>query len=180
MGKVRHAVRPKSVRIEPWEIGVARSVASAFKTFPEHEDLEAELLKRMLELKERKRPSILDWRGFLAKSLYNAATDYIRRWSFRHRGNISLAAPLSNEDEAASLEDLLAAPEESLDLRIDLSSVMEELPAEFRELWHLLVEERGNMSSAARRIGRPKRTVNFWVGKIKSALKKRGFGEPEK
>lgn len=180
MGQLRHAAQPQSVRIESWEIEVAKSVARSFRTFTEIEDLEAELFKRLLELKARKRSGVRDWRSFLARSLYNAATDLIRRWNYRHRGMRSLTAPLGDEDDDAVLEDVLAAPAETVDLRIELSCVMRELAPELQELWHLLVEVRGNKTALARRLGRPRKTVDHWIGKIRTALGKRGFARPKK
>lgn len=179
MGQLRHAAQPQSVRIQSWEIEVARSVARSFKTFTEHEDLEAELFKRLLELKAGKSLGIRDWRGFLARSLYNAATDLIRRWNYRHRGVVSLATSVGDEDGDAVLEDLLAAPAEPVDLGIELSGVLRELAPELQELWHLLVEERGNKASLARRLGRPRKTVEHWIGKIRAELERRGLGRPK-
>lgn len=180
MGQTRHGVRRKFVRIEQWEIEMAAGIARSLKTSLEPDDLEAELLGRLLELKQAKPAAVRDWRGFLARSLYNAATDLQRRWNVRHKGTVSLDEPLSGEEQADVLADTLAAPEESIGLGIDLAEAMKELPPELRELWFLLVEEDGNGSSLARRIGRPIRTVAFQIGKIRAHLEKRGLDEAKK
>ncbi|MHB2025153.1 MAG: RNA polymerase sigma factor [Elusimicrobiota bacterium] len=178
MAKKRRCARPHSVQVEPWEIEVAKSVARSFKTFPEYEDLEAELLKRLLELKGRKRSGVLNWRGFLARSLYNAATDLVRRRDWWRRRAVSLETPVGEGDEGTlSLEGLLAAPDEKADLAIGFAAAWEKLSPDLQRLWHLLAEEGGNVVSASARLGRPRGTVRRWLDKIREVLAESGIDE---
>lgn len=177
MGGSHNDARPHSVRIEPWEIEVARSVARSFKTFPEHEDLEAELLKRLLELKSTRRHGVRDWRGFLAKSLYNAANNVVARWKWRDRRMLSLELRVAGEDEDATLESVLAEPDERPDLEISFAEVWQDLSPDLRDLWHLLVEEEGNVLSVARRLGQSRGTVRGNIRRIKALLGRFGLDE---
>ncbi|MBI5244515.1 MAG: hypothetical protein HY922_12685 [Elusimicrobia bacterium] len=177
MAGSRREAHPQSVRIEPWEIEVARSVARSFRGFSEHEDLEADLFRRLVEFKSRGRPpAAASWRDFLARSLYNAGIDHIRRWESRHRGLVAFDAPAGGGEDAPTLEDILAAPEEPGDTGLEIEAVLKDLSPELRRLWHLLVEEEGNKASVARRLGRPRKTVDYWISKVLAALKRRGLG----
>ncbi|MBI4676121.1 MAG: hypothetical protein HY748_00895 [Elusimicrobia bacterium] len=177
MAGSRRDARPQSVRIEPWEIEVARSVARSFRGFSEHDDLEAELFRRLIEIKSRGRPpAVASWRDFLARSLYNAGIDHIRRWESRHKRLTPLDAPTGGGEDSPTLEEVLAAPEEPADLRLAVGAVWDELSQELRELWDIMVEEQGNKAAAARRLGRPRKTVEYWISKISKALKRRGLG----
>jgi hypothetical protein len=77
------------------------------------------------------------------------------------------------EDSAPGLADLLAAPEEPIDLRIDLATLREEVSPQLRHLWDLLVEEHWNVSAVARKLGRPRKSLDYWVGRLRQLLKNR-------
>lgn len=180
MGKASHGVRRKSVRIEPWEIEVAKNIARSIHNIPDRDDLEGELLKRLLELKTKSKEKARDWRGLLIRSLQNAATDMVRRRNWWRDRAVSLESTISEySEESLTIADALMAPDENVDLKIELSGVWKELSPEMRDLWSLLVEEGGNGSSLARRIGVSQRTVSFWIAKIREALKKRGLGDSQ-
>ena len=158
------------LRIEAWEIDLVKQVAHAYRS--DREELEAELLKRLLQLKVKHKARARDWKAFLARSLYNVANNFVRDRDLRERRIQSL----ETEDEyhpPASLLDLLPAPQEPLDLRIDLYRLREEMSPQLRDLWDLLVEEEGNVSAAARKLGRPRKTVDYWIQNLKTFLKNR-------
>jgi hypothetical protein len=96
---------------------VVKQVAHAYRT--DHEELEAELFRRLVELKIKHHARARDWRAFLARSLYNAANNFVRNKHLRESKMQSLE-PDATEDARPALVDLLAAPEEPIDLRIDL------------------------------------------------------------
>jgi DNA-directed RNA polymerase specialized sigma24 family protein len=110
----------------------------------------------------------------LARSLYNAANNFVRNKNLRENKMRSLA-PDDVEDATPALADLLAAPEEPVDLRIDLATLRDELSPQLRQIWDLLVEEQGNVSAAARKLGRPRKSFDYWIGKLRQLLKKRGL-----
>jgi DNA-directed RNA polymerase specialized sigma24 family protein len=159
-------------QVAVWEIEVVQQVVHAYRT--DHEELEAELLRRLVELKIKHQARVRDWRAFLARSLYNAANNFVRNRRLRESRMQSLE-PDDVLDATPALADLLAAPEEPVDLRIDLARLREEISPELRQLWDLLIEEQGNVSAAARKLGRPRKSLDYWIGKLRQLLKDRGF-----
>lgn len=151
---------------------IVKQVAHVYRT--EREELEADLFKHLLELKTTRQREVRNWKSFLARSLYNAANNFVRDERHRRRKSRSLAAEDEGEDKL-SLVQVLAAPPEPVDLRIDVASLWREMAPELRDLWALLLEEAGNTSAVAKRLGRPRKTVEYWIQKLRRFLKRRGF-----
>jgi DNA-directed RNA polymerase specialized sigma24 family protein len=158
------------LRVEAWEIDVVKQVVHAYRT--DSEELEAELFRRLVDLKIKHQARARDWKAFLAQSLYNAAKNFVRDKNLRESKIRSLEIE-REENPPASLMDLLPAPGEPLDLRIELSQLREAVPPELRPLWDLLIEEHGNVSAVAKRLGRPRKTVDYSIQKLKQFLKNR-------
>ncbi len=78
-------------------------------------------------------------------------------------------------DRASRFEESLVASEQPADLGIDLSKVWEALAPEMRELWLMLCEEEGNTSAVAKRLRRPRKTVDYWIRKLKTVLNDLGM-----
>jgi DNA-directed RNA polymerase specialized sigma24 family protein len=162
------------LRVEEWEIELAKRIAGTFRVADD--ELQAELLARLADLKAKPPEGIENWRAFLAQSLYNAAKNFLRHEdmlrrrfrSFDWQGDV-------DEDRRPALEEILAAPEEPIELRLDLPKVWNALPPERRKLWQLLFEEEGNISSVARRLGRSRKTVEYWIQKLETFVKNRGI-----
>ena len=161
------------LRVEEWERDLAKRIAGKFRRGDK--DLQAELLARLVELKAKKHAGIQNWQAFLAQSLYNAAKNFFRREDRRRRTLGPFERKTANDEHPVSVEATRAAPEESIELRVELAKVWEALSPEMRELWHLLVEEEGNVSSAARKLGRPRKTVEYWIRKLRAFLKDWGI-----
>jgi DNA-directed RNA polymerase specialized sigma24 family protein len=160
------------LHVEAWEINLVKQVAHAYRA--DQEELEAELFRRLTELKVKHKARARDWKAYLARSLYNAANTFVRDQKIRDRRIQSLE--IEDEDQApASMLDLLPAPAEPLDLRIDLGRLRNEISPQLRDLWDLLVEEQGNISAAAQKLGRPRKTVDYWIQKLKTFLKNRAI-----
>ena len=123
----------------------------------------------MLELKINHHGRVRNWRSFLARSLYNAANNFVRN----RRVHEIRTQPLELEEEEGepSLARVMAAPEEPLDLRLDLATIWQEMPPELEQLWELLLEEEGNTTAVAKRLNRPRKTVEYWVQKLRRLLK---------
>jgi hypothetical protein len=160
------------VQIEEWEIELVKQVVYAYRT--DHEELEAELLGRLLEVKIKHRARAKDWKAFIARSLYNAANNFVRNNNWRESKIQSLESE-DRETPRLALADLLAAPEEPIDDRIDLASLREDISPQLRHLWDLLIEEHGNVSALARKLGQPRKSLDYWVGKLRQLLKDRAF-----
>lgn len=165
-------------KIESWELELVKKVAKAFRT-NELEELESELAKKLLELKLNPPKNVRDWKSYLAKFLYNKASNIIRNWRHRESKFVSFTASAHSDDinENFSLENLLAEPQEDFDLRQDLSNIAKTLEPELRELWEILVEEGGDRGAAAKRLGKHRNTVTSWIEKIKEVLKKSGLSD---
>ena len=159
------------LQVEVWEREVVKQVAHAYRT--DYEELEAELLRHLAELKIKHQAHAWDWRAFLARSLYNAANNFVRNKGLRESKMQSLEC--GGEDAPPALADLLAAPEEPIDLRIDFARLREELSPQLREVWDLLVEEHWNISAVARKLGQPRKSLDYWIGKLRQLLKNRAL-----
>jgi DNA-directed RNA polymerase specialized sigma24 family protein len=160
------------LQVEQWEIDVVKQVARAYQT--DYEELEAELFRCFVLLKTKHLARARDWKSFLARSLYNAANNFVRDKHLRE----SRTQPLEfDHDETASpqLLDVLACPDEPNDFRIDLTRLWAEMPAKLRHLCELLLEEEGNITAVAQKLRRPRKTVDYWIHKFRHYLKSRSM-----
>lgn len=153
---------------------LAKRIAGSFR--PGDQDLAAVLMARLVEMKAKGRDEIRHWQAFLAQSLYNSAKNFIRHEDVlrRHVGPLECGGT-ADQDRQSWLEERLVAPEEPIDLRIDLPKVWKALTPEMRQLWQLLFEEEGNAAAVARRLGRPRKTVEYWIQKLENFLKNCGM-----
>jgi DNA-directed RNA polymerase specialized sigma24 family protein len=158
------------LQVEAWEIALVKQVLHGYRA--DRKELEAELFRRLIVLKTKHQSRARNWNAYLARSLYNAANNFVRAENFHTRRIHSLEME-DEEGAAASMPDFLPAPEEPLDLRIELSRLRQEMSPPLRHLWDLLVEEDGNISAVAKKIGRPRQTVDYWFQKLKTFLKNR-------
>lgn len=158
------------LEVEKWEMELANRIAGSFR--PSDEDLAAVLMLRLVELKVSKRAQIRNWQAFLVQSLYNAAKNFIRHEDVLHRHvrSVEFGDDL-DRDQPSRFEENLVAPEQPTELAIDVPKVWEALTPEMRELWLLLFEEEGNISAVAKRLGQPRKTVDYWIGKLKTVVR---------
>ena len=56
-----------------------------------------------------------------------------------------------------------------------LPKVWNALPPDKRKLWQLLFEEEGNISAVAKRLRRPRKTVEYRIQKLETFIKDRGL-----
>jgi DNA-directed RNA polymerase specialized sigma24 family protein len=160
------------LRVEVWEMELARRIAGAFRT--RDEDMEAELFKRLVEIKARQLSTVRNWQAFLAQALYNAAKNVIRHDDVvRHHTGFSIDDDAYAE-RPSGLSRRLAATEDTIDLRLQIARVWATLTPEMRELAELLHEEEGKISAVAKRLKRPRKTVEYWIEKLRNVLKKGG------
>jgi DNA-directed RNA polymerase specialized sigma24 family protein len=162
------------LRVEAWEMELARRIAGSFRLGDE--DLKAELFKRLAEIKAKKLSAVHNWRAFLAQSLYNATKNFFRHENaLRGQAKLLFIDDESGEDERSYAERKLIAPEDPVESRLHLGEVWAALTPEMRELAQVLFEEEGNVSSVAKRLGRPRKTVEYWIRKLRTVLKKHGL-----
>ena len=167
----------KQTALEIWEVELAQNVASRYAGQVDTDDLAGELSLFLLKLKQRRLPQITDWRAYLAKSLLRRADRIVRSWSHRQEKTVCLESVVSGASGDIRLEDLLAAgagePDELL--LGGLLSAYQELGPEEKQLWDLLMEESGDTAKVARRLGKPRTTVDYHIQKLRKNLKIAGW-----
>lgn len=156
--------------VQQWELEMIKKVAQAFRT-DERADLEAELARRLLMLKENRPSNIRSWKAYLAKFLYNKGANWIRD----QRSSARRGSAIPDVDESIDIHMSLPGIEQESDLRLAFSKAWNELDPELRRFWQVLAEEEGNQVHAAKRLGKHRNTVRLWVRKIKEALAHHGF-----
>ena len=162
------------LRVEAWEIELARRIAGSFR--PGDEDLKAELFKRLAEIKRKDLSGIRQWQAFLAQSLYNAAKNFFRQEDRRRRAvRLSIGGEEGDEDRPSFPEARLIAPGEPIEADLKLREVWALLTPDMRQLAQLLFEEEGKISSVAKRLRRPRKTVEYWIQKLRAHLKDHGL-----
>lgn len=169
----------RSAAVEPWELQLVQKVASAFRT-QDRVELEAELARKLLVLKRSRPKGIRDWQHYIAKFLYNKAANWVR--DTRARANRHIPIVGTPEDaifERSVTENDLRPPGPDTGLELSLARVWAELGPELRNMWSILVEERGNRMAAARRLGKHRNTIRLWIQMIRAVLKRHGFTEGE-
>jgi RNA polymerase sigma factor (sigma-70 family) len=150
---------------------LAKKIAGSFRAYDE--DFASELLLRVVQIKAKRLDAVQNWKAFLATSLYNAAKNALRREdAFRRQ-----AERIELETSAADHE--LCRPgrhgmglEESSAMGMDVAKIWSQLSPEMQELAWLFFEEKGNTSSVAKRLQRPRKTVEYWIQKLRRVLKK--------
>jgi len=163
--------------IESWELELISKVSRAFRT-NDREELEAELGRKLLELKNRRPSDIRRWESYLAKMLYNKASNWVRDTRYRESRAIGLteSEPTIDDSEERFTSSLAIVPRlENVDLAIILADMMEELEPSLKLLWETLVEEKGNQAQVARRLGIHRNTVRLWIRKIQELLERHGL-----
>jgi len=161
------------LEVEEWEMELARRIAGTFRR--NDEDLAAELLLRLVQLKAKERADIANWRAFLAQSLYNAAKNFIRHQDVLRRREQSWDHGRPDDDEPKShFEERFAAPPESMPPEPSFSRMRAQLVPEMRKLADLLIDNEGNVSAVAKSLGRPRKTVEYQIEKLRAWLNKQG------
>lgn len=168
----RRRPRPE---IQGWELELVRKIAGAAGS-PDSQELEAELLVTLLELKLKHPPGIRDWPAYLIKVLNNRAERLMGIWQARERKQALLRLLHARGGLDPSLEALLGSPDTDPAEKVALGRALQELDPELRELWDALVEQRGYNAKAARRVGKHRNTVLLWLRRIRKLLKEHGFG----
>ena len=156
--------------IQTWELEMVIKVSRAFRT-DEHDELEAELAGKLVELKYRMPSGIRNWKAYLAKFLYNKASNWVR--NSRRRGRLEFS--LRRDRGPMLISKAHSVEEQEHDLRIALAQLRPELHPELRRFWDLLLQKRGNRSKAARQAGIHRNTARLWLLEIQQLLQRHGF-----
>ena len=156
--------------VELWEVQLVRQTAQKIRT-RERDDLEAELLRKLMQLKSRKLAGVDNWKAYLRTSLRNAALNYIRE----QPSDLPLLDQTDESSEWSGIPSDMLVAEENLDLVVALGNVWTELDPELRQLWQLLLQEQGNQLAVARRLGKHRNTVRLWIKRIVRLLERHGI-----
>lgn len=165
----------RHAQIQSWELELISKVARRFST-TEREELEAELARRLLHLKRHLPRGIRDWKAYLAKFLFNKSANWVRDQRAREKRKLSLVETREEMfDEIGLGGAVLVSSKPDDDLRTAFSDVWKELDPELRLLWEVLLEERGNQTRVAQRLGKHRNTVRLWLRRIRETLAYHGF-----
>jgi RNA polymerase sigma factor (sigma-70 family) len=160
--------------VHSWELEMVNKVSRAFRT-AEPEDLQAELARKLLELKRRMPPNIREWKAYLAKFLYNKASNWVRDSRNRDRRRLALTWEIVEGGSGIFGRGILRSLEKETVVRIALAELLNEFDPEVRELCESLLQENGNQAKVAARLGIHRNTVRLWIRKIRSAANRHGF-----
>ncbi|MBI5244048.1 MAG: sigma-70 family RNA polymerase sigma factor [Elusimicrobia bacterium] len=165
----------RRTEIEPWELDLIRSIASRYSNQVDPDDLAGELSAFLLRFKG-KNVKMADRKAYLTKSLLRRADRIANAWKRRRDRDVSLESLVSDGDEDIRLENLLSAEDADTTVLDGLLSIYEQLPREQRRLWDLLIEEDGDTAKVARRLGRPRTSVDYHIQKLRRLLGSGGSG----
>lgn len=158
-------------------MALVRAIAGRFRT-SERDELEAELARRLLALKSSKPKGVRSWEHYVAKFLFNKASNWVRDQRLREKKSVDLDSSTQTDDALArtpNLLDVLASAEPDIDLRLALTEVLQELDPELRAFWELLVRENGNQLQVARILGKHRNTIRHWLKRIEQILMRHGL-----
>lgn len=153
-----------------------RKVASAFRT-PDRSELEAALAARLLIIKSELPGGIRDWEAYLAKFLYNKASNWVRDQRRLERRIARLQtgrSPIAASDPASAMPQPSIIPDS--DRRLAFAAAWKQLDRTLRLSWTVLHEENGNRAAAANRLGIHRNTLRLRLERIKRTLARAGIG----
>lgn len=143
------------MNLEGWEWDLINRVSAAFRT--DREELGAELALKVLVFKSKSQSGIRNWKGYLAKLLYNKAANLVRDCRARER------------IERARSDEWMAPSRYSLHGPAFIA-IWNELKPRDREICQVLIETNGNRSHAARRLSTHRNTISRRLREIKQIL----------
>jgi DNA-directed RNA polymerase specialized sigma24 family protein len=166
---------PLGATFEPWERELVQLTARRIRT-TERDELESELSRHLLRLRDHHPDGIRDWRAFLATSLRNKAVNWIRDQHAREKRLVALDESRKDDDDETRLfKHVLKSTEPDHDLSIALDGVLRDLDPELRMAWRVLLEENGNQAVVAKRLRKHRNTIRNWIRRIQEILERHGF-----
>jgi len=160
--------------VETWELEMVQKVARAFRT-AERDELAAELARRLADLKHRLPSDIRDWKAYMAKFLYNKASNWVRDSRARDRRKAVLTQGVRGLGAHNGCWAFGRFEDEAIERRIALVELLEELDAAHGRFWMALVQSNGNQVKAARIAGIHRNTARLWIRKIRTAAERHGL-----
>lgn len=176
---------------ENWEIAVAKNVIAQLmkkRTWlrpDEFEDLLQECLTHWLFVKDKYDPEAeASEKTFMARVIANKLKDIVKgRERLQRRvaqNTISLDQPLSDEEDASTLMDVIATDPElriHVELKIDLTRTYQKLSPAQKRLCDLLGEKGLSIKAASDILKTPRGTLYEEIKRIKAIFQKKNLDE---
>ena len=159
--------------VQSWELQLISKVALAFRT-DDRDELIGELARKLAALKAHRPPGIRIWKAYLAKFLYNKASNWVRDDRARRKREATFESA-QELTRCPSDVHLPAGDANHSDLTLALVAVWGHLDPELRRFWRILLEENGNRIAAGRRLRKHRNTVSLWIKRIQTVLRRHGF-----
>lgn len=175
MRRIKRESPPPS-DVSGWEIKIVEELSRQLGGAREREDLEAELLRRLAELRLMSRRGIRSWKDYLWISLRNHALNVLRRrpaWK-----EVSLdAIGRAREEGGAGMPaaDLFPAREPDFDGQMAWESAFQEFNPNLRRLWAALEKTDGKHAPAARLLRVHRNTIPRWIAQMRLILERHGL-----
>jgi len=174
---------------ENWEIGVANNVIKEFKgkwkclRIEDDEDLLQECLIQWLFVKGTYNPEReASINTFMSRIIRNRLQNILKEFSRDKRkvlqNSTSLDAPISKDEDASSLLDLILDiknPCEQTHLKISISQTISKLTPKQQELCELLSNGETNMSQVSKLLGIGRASVYREIERIRDFFEKEGL-----
>jgi RNA polymerase sigma-70 factor (ECF subfamily) len=177
---------------EDWEIAVAKNLVNEFRETQtclqreDFEDLIQECLTHWFFVKDSYDATReASAQTFMGRVIRNKLTDLVREQKADKRKVSHLAGSidehLGNDDDDAVLEDKIAnkhqVPILEIQLKIDLSKVLQKLTPKQKELCHLLGPVGLSIKEASECLKTPRTTIYDEIKRIRTLFLKEGLGE---
>jgi len=171
--------QPRPV-IAPWELDLIMAFVAKVKApASEREELQAELARKWLIQRIRKPAGIRNLKAYLKGFLRHKIADWHRERGIERQQQVSLDSPAWVEaDQPLTLEGILEFFEPDHDLQLDVRNFLQMLDSRLRSVLAVLIEQKGNQSQAARRLGCHRNTIGAMLRKIRELARHRGFRIP--
>jgi len=177
---------------EDWEIAVAKNLVNEFRQMrpclqrEESEDLIQECLTHWFFVRtgyDSGREA--SKQTYMGRVLRNKLTDIVREQEADKRKishlAVSLDGPLGDHDDSDALEDSIAdrrpAPYLQIELKIDLSKVLQKLSGKQQKLCHLLGPSGFSIKEASEYLNTPRTTIYDEIERIRKIFVKEGLEE---
>jgi len=175
---------------EGWEVAIAKHLVNEFMKQwrclddDDFEDLLQECLTHWLFAKDKYDPSAeATVKTFMGRVVRNKLTDIIKERERDKRKvsqiTVSLHQPLSSEEDASTLLDVLTDNEADfrvrVELQIDLSNALRRLTPLQRAICGLISESGPNVTDISERLGIRRKAVYKEIGRIRAIFENEGL-----
>ena len=134
-------------------------------------------MAKLFQLKEGPQRGIRNWRLYVTKFLYNKASNFVRNQR-RERKQF----PFDELTHSSEIRSFSIGQSQSsfcfqgpIGFSLEFAGLWDQLNPALRHLWILLLQENGNQTRLAKRLGKHRNTIRSWLHEIERALEAHGF-----